>query len=120
MTLPTKELEKSIKRLELFASVMESKWRIPLTRLTFGLDFVLGLVPILGDFITGLFSLWLVKESLKFKLPKRVYIKMLLNVLLDFMVGSIPLIGDGFDLVFKANKRNLNLVLESLHRTIEK
>lgn len=108
---------KSIERLRVFARVMETQWRIPFTRLRFGVDFLVGLIPLVGDLLTGLVSLWLIRESLKFNLPKSVYIRMLLNVGIDVLVGSLPVIGDVFDLIHKANQRNLKLVLRQLERS---
>ncbi|WP_284380986.1 DUF4112 domain-containing protein [Litoribrevibacter albus] len=108
------DLKLSLKRLNRFSRIMETQWRIPFTKIRFGLDFLIGLVPVVGDVLTGLLSLWLIKESLRYQLPKRIYIKMVLNVLLDVLVGSIPLLGDFFDLMFKANRRNLKLVIEHL------
>jgi len=39
---------------------------------------------------------------------------MIANISLDVAVGTIPIVGDAFDIVWKANKRNFKLVLEDL------
>lgn len=38
--------------------------------------------------------------------------KMLVNIGLDAIVGGVPLLGDAFDIYFKANRRNAQLLLE--------
>ena len=109
------DLEKSVQRLTRFANLMEARWRIPFTRINFGLDFLLGLVPVLGDVLTGIISLWLVKEARKFRLRRRVYIKMVGNILVDMLLGALPVVGDLFDLLYKANQRNLNMIVTELN-----
>ncbi|MFC3150497.1 DUF4112 domain-containing protein [Litoribrevibacter euphylliae] len=111
------EKERCIERLKLFSEVMEGKWRIPFTKIRFGVDFLVGLIPIIGDFLTGALSLWLVKESLKFNLPKSVYFRMLINVVIDMVIGSVPIVGDIFDLYYRANRRNLRLILRYLEKS---
>jgi hypothetical protein len=41
--------------------------------------------------------------------------RMLGNVGVDFVVGAIPFVGDLFDFVFKANRKNARLLEEHLH-----
>ncbi len=105
---------KLIARLESFASLMESRWHFPGTKIPIGLDFILGLIPIVGDVFTGLLSGWLIWKARAFGLSRWVYLRMVLNVLLDVLIGSIPLLGDVFDLAFRANKRNVALILKYL------
>ena len=115
--IPSKEEREIIlNRLQRFSDVMEGQWTIPFTRIPFGLDFLIGLVPVVGDVFTGLLSLWLVMQARKFKLSTWVYFRMAANILLDVILGSIPLLGDLFDLAFRANKRNLKLILFELER----
>lgn len=115
----SKELEKErcIERLMLFSEAMEGQWRIPFTKIRFGVDFLVGLVPIAGDLVTGVLSLWLVKESVKFSLPKSIYFRMLTNVAIDMLIGSVPIVGDIFDLYYRANRRNLRLILRYLEKS---
>jgi len=108
------EREVILNRLQRFSDVMEGQWTIPFTRIPFGLDFLIGLVPVVGDLFTGLLSLWLVMQARKFKLSKWVYLRMGVNIVLDVILGSVPVLGDLFDLAFRANKRNLKLILSEL------
>ncbi|ORX60707.1 hypothetical protein DM01DRAFT_1317372 [Hesseltinella vesiculosa] len=78
---------------------------------TFGFDFLIGLIPGIGDFIGMLLGLELIKVACKADLPKHILVQMVTNVLVDFVVGLTPVIGDIMDAVLKCNWRNA-LILE--------
>ena len=100
-----------IRALERIAWLMDRAIKIPGTKMTLGLDALLGLVPVGGDALTGIIQVALVLVALKhYHVPKAVAARMVGNVLLDMAVGAIPLLGDFFDMVFKANTRNLKLL----------
>jgi hypothetical protein len=85
--------------------------RIPGTNLTIGLDAILGfLLPAAGDTVTAIGSLSLFSLAVRLGVPKVVLGRMLINVAIDSIVGSIPILGDAFDVVFRANKKNLELI----------
>ena len=88
------------------------RWiRIPGTRITFGLDPVIGLLfPVAGDAIGAIVSAYIVFVSVRYGLPKIVIARMVFNIAADFVVGSIPLAGDAADFVWKVNTRNLRLL----------
>lgn len=98
--------------LDIFSKLLDSQFRIPGTQTTFGLDFIIGLIPYAGDLISFLFSGGLVLTMAKYGASGQVLAKMLLNIVLDTVVGSVPLFGDIFDLYFKSNRRNYNLLKE--------
>ena len=99
--------------LERLAWLMDRAIPIPGTNLRVGLDAILGLFPVGGDFLCGLIQTGLVLTALKhYRVPKAVAARMAVNVLIDLGVGSIPFVGDAFDAVFKANTRNLKLLSE--------
>lgn len=83
----------------------------------FGLDAVIGLIPGFGDFITFLMSAYLVIVGLEMRLPWWRIVQMVWHIVLDFLVGSIPVLGDFFDVVHKANTKNL-AILEKYHDTV--
>jgi hypothetical protein len=37
---------------------------------------------------------------------------MILNILVDVLAGSLPIVGDIFDVAYKSNRRNLELIRE--------
>ncbi len=92
--------------------MLDTKFRLPLTQTRFGVDFLLGLIPGLGDVISMGFSGLLVATMAKNGASARLVARMLVNVALDTVVGSIPVLGNLFDLYFKANSRNLLLMRE--------
>ena len=97
--------------LDRVAWLMDRAITIPGTRTTVGLDALLGLIPVGGDFLTGIVQVGLVLVALAhYRVPAPVAIRMLANVLVDVGVGSIPLVGDLFDVAFKANTRNMRLL----------
>jgi hypothetical protein len=84
---------------------------IPGTRIGVGLDAILGfLLPTIGDAATGLASLALLVLGFQMRVPKVVLLRMVFNILLDTLLGSIPLVGDAFDLFWRSNRRNLELI----------
>jgi Domain of unknown function (DUF4112) len=99
------------RNLERLAWLMDRALTIPGTKISVGLDAILGLLPVGGDFLTGLVQVGLVLIALRhYKVPNAVAARMVGNVLLDIAVGSIPFLGDLFDAGFKANTRNVRLL----------
>lgn len=90
--------------------LLDDSIAIPGTGRRVGLDAVIGLVPGLGDILSGGLGLLVVARAVQRGLPTVVVARMLANVALDFAVGSIPIIGDAFDLWFKSNARNVGLL----------
>lgn len=102
--------------LEALALLLDDRFRIPGTSIRFGVDGLVGLVPGIGDVATTLVSLYLVARARDLGLPGSVLMRMLGNVAIDSVVGAIPLLGDVFDVAFKANRRNIELLKRELRR----
>jgi hypothetical protein len=84
---------------------------VPGTRYRVGFDGLLGLlVPGAGDAMTAAGALSLFWLALQRGVPRVVLARMAINIALDATVGAIPILGDLFDFVFKANRRNLHLI----------
>jgi hypothetical protein len=99
------------RNLERIAWLMDRAIRVPGTKISIGLDALLGLFPLGGDLLTGIVQAGIVMVALyHYRVPKVVAIRMMGNVLLDIAVGAIPMLGDLFDIAFKANTRNLKLL----------
>lgn len=97
------------RRIAAVAHVLDDLVAVPGTRSRIGLDPIIGLVPFLGDIVTGLVAMWIVVEAARFHLPGVVVARMVVNASIDFIVGLVPFFGDVFDAAFKANTRNLEL-----------
>ena len=82
---------------------------IPGTGQRMGLDPIVGLIPVVGDFASAIVGFWLIVEAARFRLPGVVLARMLLNTTVDLVIGAIPLVGDLYDFVSRSNTRNLAL-----------
>jgi hypothetical protein len=101
-----------LKYLDTASKFLDTRFRIPGTDIRFGIDFLVGLVPVAGDIISFGFSGLLVLAMVRHGASGMVILKMLWNILLDSTVGAIPILGDLFDLQYKANRRNYHLLTE--------
>ena len=97
-------------QLEAIASWLDDVFRVPGTNVRFGLDAVGGLLPGIGDLVTGMASMLILQAAWQRGLPRVALMRMLVNVALDTVVGSIPVAGDLFDVAWKANRRNVELL----------
>lgn len=75
-----------------------------------GLDGIIGLIPGVGDAATSAISSWFIYQGYRKGVPTSVLVRMALNILIDTILGSVPIVGDIFDLFFKANTRNSQLL----------
>src|SRR5262249_55028006 len=73
-------------------------------------------VPGIGDAVTTAISLYIVHEARQLGAPLHVIARMLANVALDCVVGAVPVFGDAFDVMWRANRRNVRLLREWLGR----
>ena len=111
-----REAARSVTRLEALARLMDGAVVVPGTALRLGLDALIGLLPVAGDVISGLISSYLIWEARRIGAPRWLIARMIANTLIDTTIGAVPLVGDAFDLVFRANKKNMAL----LRRHMEK
>jgi uncharacterized protein DUF4112 len=102
--------EESVARVEALARLMDGVFTLPGTNLRLGLDAIVGLVPVAGDVISGLISSYLIWEARRIGAPRWLVARMMTNTLLDTTLGAIPLVGDAFDVMFRANMRNMALL----------
>lgn len=92
------------------ANITDTAIRIPIVGISVGLDFFIGLIPVVGDAIMALVSLRIVYLARKVGMPKHLQKVMIRNSGLDFMFGFIPVVGDIVDLFYKANKTNVKIM----------
>jgi hypothetical protein len=101
-------------RVDALATLFDTAFSIPGTNIRFGLDALIGLVPGIGDAITTLISLYIVREARALGASRFVVARMLANVALDGVIGAVPLVGDVFDVAWRANRRNIALLQKHL------
>ena len=102
--------------LDLLSHVLDDCFRVPGTSLRFGLDGVIGLVPILGDVLAGLASTLIIIAAWFRGVPAVTLARMTVNVGIGVVVGMVPLLGDAFDIAWKANRRNYALLTRHLRQ----
>ncbi len=102
--------DERLKWVESLSRLMDSQFRLPGTQFKFGLDPILGFIPLAGTLSTYAVSGVLVFTMARYGVSRKVVILMLINIFLDALIGSIPLVGNLFDFVYKANDRNVRLL----------
>jgi len=107
--------EEQLERLRSLVRFLETAGRIPGTRIRFGADAVIGLIPGIGDLAGGMLSALVITEAIRANVPVPVVYRMFANVAVDLLVGAVPVAGDIFDVFWKAGVRNLTL-LERYHQ----
>ena len=110
------DVHQSLARLEALARLMDGAFVLPGTNLRFGLEAIVGLVPVAGDMIAGLVSTYLIWEARQLGAPRWLVARMLANTLLDTTIGAIPVLGDAFDVLFRANLKNMTLLRRHLDK----
>lgn len=108
--LSDEQLQQTLQRLDRYARLNDSQFRIPFTPFRIGVDAIIGLVPVLGETIGLILSLYLVFEAFKLNVSSKLKLRMIANVLLDWLIGLVPVFGDIADIAFKANIRNMKLL----------
>jgi hypothetical protein len=103
--------------IKLVSCLLDTIFRIPNTRIRFGLAPVVGLIPILGNQATSLVSAALLYRSVRHRLPKIAIVRMALNILINGIIGMIPVAGDIFVLWYKPNIRNYRILERYAGRT---
>lgn len=90
---------------------LEDIVRVPGTKFGIGLDAILGFVlPGVGDAVTGAMALSVLVTAVRRGVPRVVVLRMFLNIAVDVVVGLVPVVGDAFDLIWRSNVRNLELL----------
>jgi Domain of unknown function (DUF4112) len=102
--------EQRLARIEALAKLLDIAFILPGTKIRYGVDGIIRLIPVIGDLVATAFSLWLVREARALGAPWHVTTRMLGNVAVDGVVGMVPLAGDAFDVLFRANMRNVRLL----------
>lgn len=104
------------KRIEMMEQVLERSFTLPGMSRKVGLDFALGLVPVVGDIITGAMGLYIVWEARNLGMSKFQLMRMAANVGFDSLLGAVPIAGDVFDLFWRSNTRNLKIIRKHLDK----
>ncbi len=99
-----------VRQLRQISDLLDNAIRVPGTSLGVGLDPVLGLIPGGGDVLGGLISVYIVFSAATMGLPKETLTRMATNIVFDSLAGIVPVFGDLFDVAWKANSKNMDLL----------
>jgi hypothetical protein len=106
----------ALDRLDRLATWFDTAFLVPGTSIRFGFESLLRLIPGVGDAAASLLSCYLLIEAYKLNVPPLIFARMVANVLVEGTVGAVPLAGDAFDVMFRANRRNIALLREHFAR----
>ncbi len=103
-------------RVEALERILERAFILPGLNRPVGLDFIVGLIPVVGDLIAAAMGSWLVWEARNLGLSKFQIARMMGNVGFDAVLGFVPFVGDAADLYFRSNTRNLKIIKRHLDK----
>lgn len=104
----------ALKRVRAVSRLLDDAIPVPGTDFRVGLDPILGILPVAGDGVAMLVSLYPVVEAYRLGMSRGALAKMLALVAIDAVVGSVPVLGPVFDAFWKANKWNLRTLEDHL------
>lgn len=99
-----------LRQAQWLANIADNAVRIPVIGIKLGLDFLVGLIPVIGDFAMTIVGLRIIHLAHKVDAPKSLKSKMLRNTVFDFLIGLVPFLGDVADAFYKSNQRNVRLL----------
>lgn len=103
--------------LRKLATLMDRAFTLPGTKIQFGWDAILGLIPGLGDTAGLVVSGYIIAMARQMGVPKWMIVTMVWNVFIDWLIGLVPFLGDIFDVGWKANIRNIDLLDRHLQKS---
>lgn len=106
-------MDKRIKKAKFFARLFDTQFSI--LGIKFGLDPIVNIIPYFGSIAGALLSLYILKIAYDIGVSKMDFMKMIGNIVLDLLVGAIPYLGIIFDVVYKANTRNVAILEKYSH-----
>lgn len=107
-----KELPKELAWIDKTSTLLDDIFKIPATNVRFGLDPLIGLIPVVGDFVGFAVSASMVLAIVRHGVSVPVLMKILGNITFDYLIGLFPFLGDFLDVAFKSNRRNVDILKE--------
>lgn len=110
MATATNDNKTRLERLRALSHLLDDAIPIPGTSYRVGLDPLLGLIPGAGDYIGAILSAYIVIQGARMGASRETLLRMGWNILVEMVAGTIPIVGDLFDVAWKANARNIELL----------
>jgi hypothetical protein len=108
------DLETDLRRASILANWLDARFSV--LGIRFGLDAIVGLVPVVGDTLSAIAALYPLLVAKRHKLGHTLQARMALNVLVDWGIGLVPAAGDILDVAYKSNLKNLKLLEKAASR----
>jgi uncharacterized protein DUF4112 len=109
--VPARAEQANVERsLDQLSHMMDGLFRIPGTGWRIGLDALVGLIPGVGDFATTAVSFYILAAGVRYRVPKVTLLRMASNIAVDYLLGAVPIVGDLFDVAWKSNQMNVELL----------
>lgn len=112
----TAEIASTLVRLETLARVLDSAVKLPGSEIRIGVDALIGLVPVIGDLVSGLISSYVILEARRLGVSRWTLARMATNTTIDTLIGAVPIVGDVFDVAYRANVRNVAILRRHIER----
>jgi hypothetical protein len=112
------DLQTDLERARVLANWLDAKFSFMGVR--FGLDAIVGLVPVVGDTLTAIASTYPIWVAERHGLGKSVQARMAMNIFIDWLPGLIPFVGDAIDVAYKANLKNLKLLEAAAEKKLQR
>ena len=103
-------------RVETMEKLLERLIVIPGINRPIGLDVILDLVPVVGDFAAAALGAYIVWEARNLGMSRWQIARMAGNVGFDWLLGLIPWVGAIPDFFFHSNTRNLKIIKRHLDK----
>lgn len=109
----------TLHKLQQLSNLMDKAFIIPGTNIRFGFDSIIGLVPVVGDTLSVAVSGYIYSFAKTAGVPRRKRMRMAWNIFIDWLVGLVPLLGDIFDVGFKANSKNVQIIMQHVQTQLD-
>lgn len=106
----SRQLPKELEWIDKTSTILDDVFKIPATDFRFGLDPLIGLLPMAGDFVSFAISASMVLAIVRHGVSLSVLMKILGNITFDYLVGLFPFLGDFLDVAYKANRKNVDIL----------
>lgn len=98
------------RKLAKYANVMDSLVRIPFTKQGVGVDAMLSTIPLAGDIVGLLLTLYVFKIGKKLGVPTEKMAPALKMAVVDMFIGTIPVLGTIADIFIQPSRQTLAIV----------
>ena len=106
----------AVERIDRLSRLLDIAFAIPGTRIRFGVEALLRMIPGIGDAAASALSCWVLFEAARLGVPRSLLVRMVANVLVEGIAGTVPVAADQYDVAWRANRRNVRLLRDHFDR----